>query len=138
MSMRLIIIGVCAALLSACASTPAPSVAGAASIPPATLKAGECGLFGWSTDASREFIFFADKKTARFKGPNGAADLVAQAKFPAVDYLDGSGNPVKLRLGQGEVMTGGRRFPQARIVTTTQEGWERFQPVAIIQSCQSK
>jgi len=137
MTLRLSITFLCAVGLSACATT-SPSVAGAASIPPASLKPGECGLFGWSADASREFVFFADKKTARFKGSDGAVDLVAQAKFPAVDYLDDVGNPVTLRLGQGEAMSGGRRFPQARIVTLTSEGWERLQPVAIIQSCQPK
>lgn len=138
MAMRSLIVIFCVAGLSACATTPSgsPSVAGADSIPPASLKAGECGLFGWSADASREFVFFADKKTARFKGPEGAVDLVAQAKFPAVDYLDDAGNAVTLRLGQGETMTGGRRFPEARIVTQTAEGWERLQPVAIVQSCQ--
>ncbi len=137
MSFRLVIFVICAAGLTACATT-SPSVNGAASIPPAALKPGECGLFGWSADASREFVFFADKKTARFKGPDGAVDLVAQAKFPAVDYLDAAGNAVTLRLGQGEAMSGGSRFPQARIVTLTEEGWERLQPVAIVQSCQPK
>jgi len=130
----------CAVALTACATTPpsVTSIAGGETIPPATLKAGECGLFGWSADASREFVFFADKKTARFKGPNGAEDLVAQSEFPAVEYLDVAGNSVSLRLGQGELMTGGTRFPKARLVTLTDEGWERLQPIAIVQSCQPK
>jgi len=139
MSIRTLILISCTAALTACATTPdKPSASSGDRISEAALKPGECGLFGWSTDASREFVFFADKKTARFKGPNGAVDLVAQAKFPAVDYVDGDGNAVTLRLGEGETMTGGRRFPQARIVTFTAEGWERLQPVAIVQSCQPK
>ena len=140
MSFRPVILIFCAAALAACATTPdgTSSVAGTDSIPPAALKPGECGLFGWSADESREFIFFADKKTARFKSADGAVDLVAQSKFPAVDYLDNAGNAVTLRLGQGEAMTGGSRFPQARIVTKTAEGWDRLQPVAIVQSCQPK
>ena len=140
MSLRSVFLIFCSASLAACVTTPdsESSVAGANSIPPATLKAGECGLFGWSADATREFVFFADKKTARFKGPDGAVDLVAQAKFPAVDYVDTAGNAVTLRLGQGEAMAGGSRFPQARIVTRTAEGWERLQPVAIVHSCQPK
>ena len=137
MSMRIFISIICAAGLSACATT-SPSIGGDEAIPEASLKAGECGLFGWSADDAREFVFFADKKTARFKGPDGAVDLVAQARFPAVDYLDNAGNAVTLRLGKGEAMAGGRRFPQARIVTRTAEGWERLQPVAIVQSCQPK
>lgn len=137
MSIRFFIPIICAAGLTACATT-LPSVAGDKAIPEASLKAGECGLFGWSADDAREFVFFADKKTARFKGPDGPVDLVAQASFPAVDYLDNAGNPVTLRLGQGEAMNGGRRYPRARIVTRTAEGWERLQPVAIVQSCQPK
>jgi len=119
MSLRSVFLIFCAASLAACVTTPdgESSVAGANSIPPATLKAGECGLFGWSADA---------------------VDLVAKAKFPAVDYVDTAGNAVTLRLGQGEAMTGGSRFPQARIVTRTAEGWERLQPVAIVHSCQPK
>lgn len=137
MYIRTLITLICAAGLTACATVP-PSVSGAASIPPANLKPGDCGLFGWSADETREFVFFADKKTARYKGPNGAVDLEAQTKFPAVDYLDESGNSVTLRLGEGEIMNGGSRFPKARIITLTDEGWERLQPIAIVQSCQPK
>ena len=31
---------------------------------------------------------------------------------------------------------GGMRYPSARIVTMTDEGWERLQPVAMVRSCQ--
>ena len=137
--MRFFVPILCAMTLTACASTPeAPESPVPIDISSSSLKAGECGFFGWSPGAERKFIFFATEKTARFDGPNGPIDLVPQSQFPAIDYIDANGVPVALRLGEGELMSGGRRFPNARLVTTTDEGWERLQPVAIIQSCQPK
>lgn len=132
--MRSLVSICCAISLTACVTAPPQSGEGA--IGASSLKAGECGLFGWSTDRLQKFIFFADAKTARYDSSEGPVDLKAQGKFPALEYLDGDGKSVTLRLGQGEVMNGGMRYSQARIVTLTQEGWERLQPVAIVKSCQ--
>lgn len=122
--------------LAACASVPiAPETV---SNVDTTLKPGECGMFGWSADEKRDFVFFADEKTARYNSVTGPEDLTAQSAFPSLDYLDKAGGSVTLRLGQGEVMNGGMRYPTARIVTLTDDGWERLQPVAIVRSCQPK
>ena len=136
--MRLTLFFCGAAFIGACASsppavTPTPEVSG---LPTSELAAGQCGLFGWSTGDSRTFIFYADQKGARYASLNGPLDLMPQSPFPATDYTDPSGNPVTLRLGEGEIMSGGMRYPAARVVTTTDEGWERFHPVAIIRTCQ--
>jgi len=103
--------------------------------PTSDLAPGQCGLFGWSTDETRSFIFYADEKTARYASVEGSTDLFAQSAFPATEYRDPAGETVSLRLGDGEVMVGGMRYPGATIVTTTDEGWERLQPVAIIKTC---
>lgn len=126
------------ALLGACASTqPTTSSSSETSgLPTSELAPGQCGMFGWSTGETREFIFYADRKTARYDSLNGPADLTAQTPFPATDYKDKSGNTVTLRLGEGETMSGGMRYPGARIVTLTDEGWERLHPVAIVRTCQ--
>ncbi len=136
--MRLISIFCVFALLGGCASTPpaaapSPDVSG---LPTSELAPGQCGLFGWSTDEARKFIFYADSKTARYDSVEGPINLTAQSPFPASEYQDIAGSPVTLRLGEGEVMSGGMRYPGARIVTTTDEGWERLHPVAIVQICQ--
>jgi len=125
-------------LLSACATTPAElnSKTETAGLPTSDLSPGQCGLFGWSTGETRDFIFYADDKSARYASADGPVDLVAQSDFPATGYTDPSGHTVTLRLGEGEVMDGGMRYPTARIVTVTDEGWERFQPVAIVRTCQ--
>jgi len=138
--MRLISLICGAALLGACASTP-PTAALSSSatisdLQQSQLAPGECGLFGWATGDTRDFIFYADQKTARYASLSGPLDLTAQSVFPSTDYTDPSGNSVTLRLGTGEVMAGGMRYPAARVVSLTEEGWERLHPVAIVQTCQ--
>lgn len=140
MFMRSMSLIFCVVLLIGCATTApetsqSPQLAG---LPTSELDAGQCGLFGWSTDEAREFVFYADEKTARYAGLDGPVDLVAQSTFPATDYVDPAGEAVTLRLGEGEVMSGGMRYPGARVVTLTDDGWERLHPVAIVKTCQPK
>ena len=138
--MRIILFICGTALLGACATT-APetsSVSEASGLPTSKLNPGQCGLFGWSTDDAREFVFYADEKTARYASLEGPVDLNAQMPFPATDYVDSAGKTVTLRLGEGEIMSGGMRYPGARVVTSTDEGWERLHPVAIVKTCQPK
>ena len=136
--MRFLTLTLCAVAMTACATTTPAATKTPTDLRQSNVKPGDCGLYGWSTDEKREFIFFADAKTARYNGASGPVDLVAQSAFPALDYLDADGNPVTLRLGQGEIMNGGSRYPGARIVTVSAEGWERLQPVALIQGCQAE
>ena len=126
--MRLISFICGAVFLSACASVPAleSSAADKTGLPTSELKPGECGLFGWSPDAARQFIFYADETAARYNSDAGPVDLIAQSSFPATDYIDRSGRPVTLRLGEGEIMVGGMRYPRARLVSLNEEGWERL------------
>ncbi len=134
--MRFLIPTLASLAFTACATTT-PTQKAQADISQSSIEPGECGLFGWSTDDKRDFIFFADERSARYKGADGAVDLVAQSPFPSVKYLDAAGNSVTLRLGQGEAMNGGMRYAGARLVTVSEEGWERFQPVALLQGCHS-
>ena len=124
-------------ILAGCATTTPETVksAGIADEPTTELAPGQCGLFGWSTDETRSFIFYADEKTARYASANGPTNLIAQSAFPATEYRAPAGETVSLRLGEGETMVGGMRYSGARIVTLTDEGWERLQPVAIIKTC---
>lgn len=138
MAMRLLSLICGAALLGACATSPQSQVSSSdlSEGPRSQLAPGQCGMFGWSTDAAREFIFYADETSARYDSFKGPIDLTAQTAFPSTDYQDMSGNSVTLRLGEGEVMNGGMRYPGARVVTLTDEGWERLHPVAIVRTCQ--
>lgn len=128
------------ALLGACATTPEAAAPKAenSDVPSSKLNPGQCGLFGWSTDDRRDFVFYADEDSARYDGLDGPIDLTAQSAFPATEFTDPFGKVVSLRLGEGEAMTGGTRYPSARVVTLNDEGWERFHPVAVVKICQPK
>jgi hypothetical protein len=137
MNVRLIgLIGAVFVLAGCATASPNPTQSAEISDGPTSeLAPGQCGLFGWSTDDTRSFIFYADEKTARYANADGPTDLIAQSAFPATEYRDRAGETVSLRLGEGEAMVGGMRYPGARIATLTDEGWERLQPVAIIKTC---
>lgn len=125
-------------MLAGCASSPEPNRQSSnETLDIQTLKAGECGIFGWTTDEKRSFVFYADEKTAKY-APNGAAiELTANEPFPSLTYTDPQGGPVTLKLGEGEPIVGGTRYTTAHIATKTQEGWDRIMPVAIVRSCQA-
>ena len=124
--------------LAACASTPSSDTSSShRKLDLPEMAAGECGIFGWTTDEKRSFVFYADPDGAKF-APNGeVVKLAAVDPFPSLSYTDPEGGPVSLKLGQGEIMVGGMRYPYARILTKTEDGWDRFMPVAIVRSCQT-
>ncbi len=122
--------------LSACATSPTPSSPANVDLKKMQSETGEvCALYGWTTDNSRDFVFYSDETTARYDSVLGPVNLSAQSAFPSLKYLDPSGDLVELRLGEGESMDGGKRYPMSQIVTQTEEGWDRFHPVAIVQTC---
>lgn len=125
-------------LLTACASSPPTNAPGrTAAIDLPQMKSGECGLFGWTTDEKRSFVFYADKDEAKFAPEGQVIKLLANGAFPTVDYVDPDGGPVSLKLGQGEPLVGGMRYPYALISSKTAEGWDRVMPVALVRSCQT-
>jgi len=122
-------------LLAACAST-GNSGGAERQMAQQELAPGECGLFGFTADEARLFVFYADADGAKFAPDGKAQILTPQSAFPSERYLDTNGSPVMLSLGTGEVMNGGMRYPRAKITSKTEDGWERFTPVAIVRSCQ--
>lgn len=124
--------------LAACATAPERSANPSnESLDIQTLKAGECAIFGWTTDEKRSFVFYADEDTAKY-APNGKAiKLTATEPFPSLNYTDPENGPVTLKLGQGEPIVGGTRYTLAQIATKTSDGWDRIMPVAIVRSCQA-
>lgn len=127
-----------ALLLAACAtSAPNTSSSKAASLELPQMKSGECGLFGWTTDEKRSFVFYADEDEAKYAPQGQVIKLAANEAFPTLDYTDPEGRPVIIKLGQGEPLVGGTRYPFARITSKTADGWDRVMPIALVRSCQS-
>lgn len=135
--MRWIALSFGVVVLSGCGTT-SPIVSEEFGMSTPAIGHNGCAMYGWTKGEARDFIFFADETRARYDSVSGPVDLEADTSFPALNYTDPAGKPVEVRLGAGEAMVGGTRFPNARIVTQTDEGWERLRPVAIVQSCQAK
>ena len=128
--------------LSACATQSTGSTsenqASQKSLERVELAPGECGMFGWTADEKRSFVFYADRETSKFVPEDQIVELSAQAAFPSLAYLDPFSRPVTINLGAGEQIIGGLRYPSSSIRSETDEGWERIIPVSIVRACQPR
>ena len=128
-------------LVSACATSPtsgkSSNTLSRADLDLPDLAVGDCALYGWTADEKRSFVFYADRNETKFAPEGEVIQLASAEAFPAMEYTDSAGNPVSLKLGDSEALVGGLRYPTARIISKTDEGWDRVMPVAIVQNCQT-
>ncbi len=143
-----------AVLLSACASNdagvraapPAPSVPESGSLPAQPLAAGECGLFLWTQDTPRRFIFFskAGGRTAEFMRSDTQQTLSLTRQggslfgqfMTNMDYQSAEGESVSLHLTAGERVEGGEKIASGRLEILNAGGWETVIPVSGLRACQ--
>lgn len=144
-------------LVSACASsgTSVPATKGGAgpidvvatnSLPAQTLEPGTCGLFLWSRDEPRHFVFFhvAGTDTAQvvFEGREQTMGIESQSGDIFGQFLtrmtlrSEDSRPVSLALSPGEEIDGGRRVPLARMISQDDQGWEIITPLTGLTACQ--
>jgi len=102
------------------------------------LAPGECGMFGWTSDTKRSFVFYADQSSAKYFPEDKVVKLNPEGAFPALTYLDPFNRPVTLNLGASEPIVGGARYPTSSIRSVTDDGWERIIPVSIVRACQPR
>jgi len=143
--------------VSACASsdTAVPAskvgagpidVAATNSLPAQTLEPGTCGLFLWSRDEPRHFVFFhvAGTDTAQvvFDGREQTMEIESQSGDIFGQFLtqmtlrSEDSRPVSLTLSPGEEIDGGRRVPLARMISQDDQGWEIITPLTGLTACQ--
>ena len=151
--MRLLVLAASALALTACASGNARKQAAAASTAPAaeslpaqTLAPGACGLFLWTRDEPRHFVFFfpagGTKARAVLNGQQADLSVISQggevfAQFMTEMKMATPANlPVSLSLQPGEQIEGGRRVPSARMISMNAEGWEVITPLSGTTACQ--
>lgn len=129
-----------AMFLSACATQSSGSTSAnktsQTSLQRVELAPGECGMFGWTLDEKRSFVFYADQSIAKFFPVDRVVELTPKSSFPSLAYLDPLSRPVTINLGAGEPIVGGMRHPSASIRSVTDDGWERIMPVSIVRACQ--
>jgi len=151
--MRLLVLAACALVLTACASgnarkqsASAPAGPAAESLPAQTLAPGACGLFLWTREEPRHFVFFfpvgSAKARAILNGQQTELSVISQggevfAQFMTEMKMTTPANlPVSLSLQPGEQIEGGRRVPSARMISLNSEGWEVITPLSGTTACQ--
>lgn len=102
-------------------------------LPSQSLAAGECGLFGWDTSSSPQFVFFATADRALYLSGDGPAQkLTPEGAFPSTRY-----GTLTLTLGAAEPLIAGTRYAQARVSEPVNDGFTRVRPLVILRSCQT-
>ena len=119
-----------------------PSAPGLA---PQTLAAGECGLFLWTRDEPRQFIYFQQEnrpsglvylsgRSLQISTSDITAGLGDRQAF-ALDYTDPAGKALTISGQYGETIEGGRRISSAKIKSLDAENWQHIIPANGVFAC---
>lgn len=155
--MRNMSVAMLAIALAACASSPdreqasrLPEVPASGetvdSLQAQTLSAGECGLFLWTADSPRRFVFF-------FQAGNETADAIVDARqvrlsptsqagtifgqfMTNLGFVSPQGLRVNLSMLPGELVEGGQRVSSAQMSIIDTQGWETIVPLVGVRACQ--
>ena len=127
------------AFLAACATsaevetseTQTPETKALNQLGPQTLSVGECGLFGWTSETTPRFVFFATETRGSYWTGAEAISLSPTGTFPNLDYT-----AFDLELGVQESYADALRYRSARLRQTLDDGFERIQPLVILETCQ--
>ena len=114
------------------------------SLIPQTLAKDECGIFLWTVNLPRSFVFFqrSGDDYALPYAQNKQRHLQVSYMFPDwhiandVNMSYQSGNDKVQVLGTfSQKLDSGRRIEQATIVITQQNGWQEIIPVLGVYGC---
>ena len=146
MSRYALIITASVLCLSACASVPnakgsdAKTAEAATGLSARTLAAGECGLFVWTADAQKDFIFFGQSQNARavWYSDNGETTLSlksqsgtpAQGQYPKQVY-----DTLTVDLRNAQDITSGTRYRAGTLTQRGPQGWDKVTPVVGLSAC---
>lgn len=139
-------------LIAACSSTPDGSKSGVNAsgklgdrLAPRDLSNGECGIFVWTADAARRFVFFSQATTpaANWWSHTGeqtimrtsSDGLTAFEQSPVQSFALSDGGSLKLALSDPEEVDNGTRYKSGAITQTGPDGWERVMPVFGVAAC---
>ncbi len=107
---------------------------------PRNLSAGECGLFVWKADQAKNFILFADDKSAALYRDSRE---VALTRAPNDDipnklnFLDSSGEEISLILLDAHSFQDSTRYKSGRLTSKDTNGWDIVTPVVGLYSCKT-
>jgi len=150
MAIRASLCGAALILLSACAGMPETSSSASKDAPqdrlaPRDLTQGECGVFVWTSDAARKFIFFsqATNPVGVWWSEKGEIQIQRTAsdgptsfeQSPEQSFILPDGGSLKVTLSEPEDVDNGTRFKSGTIAKTTADGWEKVIPVFGVAAC---
>lgn len=129
-----------ALILPACASTTdaGPSSSNASNLTdlnelgPQSLALRECGLFGWTAGETPRFILFATEGRGQYWDGSRPVALDPDGVFPNLSFSE-----FTLELGEREAFDDAVRYPSAKMRMTLDDGFERVQPIVILETCQT-
>ena len=98
-------------------------------LPAQVLHDGECGLFGFSKSDAK-LLFFSSQIRGLYWLNGATRSLSPQGVFPDLDFEN-----YTLDLGVAEPLEDGRRYPDARLSHTMDDGFRRIQPLVILETC---
>ncbi len=111
------------------------------------LSAGECGMFVWTADNARRFIFFSRADQAEASWWNGSNEVtiarVSSEGFasygqpPEQIFRMTDGGKLMLALSDPEDINSGTRFKSGAITLAGADGWEKVVPVIGLAGCQT-
>lgn len=100
---------------------------------PQSLSEGECGLFGWTTETPPRFILFATDSRGVFWTGTQQETFEPSGDFPRLIYPD-----FRIELGRADQIADAQRYASARLYRTQEDGFERVQPLVILETCQDE
>lgn len=130
-------------LLASCATTskegPVPTVEGLSS---KVLAAGECGLYVWTADAAKTFTLFAARSGITYLEDGKEVSLTEKNPIepPASSrkFMDNNGKALTLTLLSPQQIDEGTRYKSGRLISLSDDGWEKIVPVVGFYACQSE
>ena len=108
---------------------------------PRSLESGECGLFIWQADKTKNFIAYEGKKgtVLYHDGREVNLKMISKAeKTGEHHYEDPEGKSVSILLQNPEKSPNGVRYKAGRLTSMTADGWERVTPVVALYNCQDE
>ena len=127
-------------LLAGCATLAPQSETEMPAFSGKTLAPGECGLYVWTADAAKTFTLFASPSEITYL--QAGRDMPLTEKSPTTppsinrEFIDSDGKRLSLTLLSPQDIDGGTRYKSGRLVSLSEDGWEKVVPIVGLYACQ--
>ena len=141
----LIVLSACSSLPDGLKSSNSKSEKLEDRLSPRDLTQGECGIFVWTADAARRFVFFSQATDPMASWWSGDGEQFiqrissdGQAAFEQSSIQTfglPDGGSLRVALSDPEEVANGTRYKTGAITQTGSDGWEKVMPVFGVAAC---